>query len=47
MNKMATCSVARIFTNSIFSATLGNIAVFSVILVIRATEQVAINTEDM
>ena len=47
MNKMATCSVARIFTNSIFSATLGNIAVFSVIRVIRATEQVAINTEDM
>ena len=23
MNKMATCSVARIFTNSIFSAALG------------------------
>ena len=26
MNKMATCSVARIFTNSIFSATLGNLS---------------------
>ena len=40
----ATCSVARIFTNPIIA--INNFG-YAHIRVIRATEQVAINTEDM